>query len=303
MLAAAGLSLVSWLSGATGASLLSGLSGASGVAQWALGSLAAVVAGLSGLSLRSWGSATSVGSGSAGLALLSRAKDTRGAVGSGSSISAGLSGGSARSGSTVAAGGTTVSGATRVSWASGLSVVSSWSLGAWRSVARALFSRGSVCVGRHGSGRSLVADLSRLSWHSVTSIGSGLSSLSGGTVTAGAATVGLTGLSLAGSLSGEELGHAGLAAALAVLRRRHLHHLLPHLASARLAEVQLHLDGALQGLDVGEDQREGDKASRDGDRAEHDGREGRLLHRLARGLLVHLLGLLILFGILKKLIQ
>jgi hypothetical protein len=48
-------------------------------------------------------------------------------------------------------------------------------------------------------------------------------------------------------------------------------HLLPHGVGAGLAEVDLDLDGGLQGLDIVEDQREGDQAPGDGDGAEDDG--------------------------------
>lgn len=50
-------------------------------------------------------------------------------------------------------------------------------------------------------------------------------------------------------------------------------HLLPHVTGTSLAEVDLHLDGALQLLDIVEDQWEGDETAGDGDCAEDDGRE------------------------------
>ncbi len=41
-----------------------------------------------------------------------------------------------------------------------------------------------------------------------------------------------------------------------------------------LAEIDFDLDGGLEGLDIVEDQREGDQAPGDGDGAEDDGTEG-----------------------------
>jgi hypothetical protein len=57
-----------------------------------------------------------------------------------------------------------------------------------------------------------------------------------------------------------------------------LEHLLPHITGSSLAEVDLDLDGRLQGLYIVEDEGEGDEAPGDGDGAEDDGAEGRLAH-------------------------
>lgn len=51
-------------------------------------------------------------------------------------------------------------------------------------------------------------------------------------------------------------------------------HLLPHVTSARFAELELDLDGRFERLHIVEDEWEGDEAAGDGDRAEDDGGEG-----------------------------
>jgi hypothetical protein len=78
---------------------------------------------------------------------------------------------------------------------------------------------------------------------------------------------------------GQSVSTSGLSADLDI------EHLSPHVAGAGLAEVDLDLDGRLQGLDVVEDQREGDETSGDGHSREDDGTKGHGSEGL--GLLLH----------------
>jgi len=71
----------------------------------------------------------------------------------------------------------------------------------------------------------------------------------------------------------------------------HVDHLLPHVTRARLAVLDLALDGGLQLLHVVEDHGEGDQAGRHCDRAEDDGAEG---NGAKRGLALHLVHLFVL---------
>jgi hypothetical protein len=58
-----------------------------------------------------------------------------------------------------------------------------------------------------------------------------------------------------------------------------VNHITPHITCAALAEVDLRLDGGLQGLHIVEHERERDQTGRHGDGREDDGREGNSLQR------------------------
>jgi hypothetical protein len=70
----------------------------------------------------------------------------------------------------------------------------------------------------------------------------------------------------------------------------HIQHLTPHVTGSGLAEVDLSLDGGLQGLDVMENHWEGDETSRNGHSGQNNGTKGRS-SEIGRSL--HLLGLFV----------
>jgi hypothetical protein len=116
------------------------------------------------------------------------------------------------------------------------------------------------------AGSSLVAIFAGLS---VATVLAGLTSWSGRSALASTASadfgVGLT--SRAHESAERGLGSLAGATTVALMD---VQHLLPHIARTRLAELDLALYAGLQGLDVVEDQREGQQAGGHCHRAEHD---------------------------------
>jgi hypothetical protein len=130
-------------------------------------------------------------------------------------------------------------------------------------------------VAVHGRGRSIGARLAHTSGETIETIdpvGTGFTRRSRGTTVAGtAASLATEGLT---SVADELL--CGLAPVanvdfaqeveLALPRDRDVSHLAPHVTGTRPAEIDLGLDGGLEGLDVVEDEGEGKETSRDSDR-------------------------------------
>lgn len=287
MVAASVGSLVSRLARASSRASASWVSGPAVVSGVADGSLAARVAGRAGLS-RVAGS-----SGSAGVARLSS-----GSCAAGPQLS----------------GWPSVSGTSRVPWAAGVAGLALPAWVAWCAwIARlaslawipwvsatarvALRSLGSVAgtllslllsvVGRQRCLRAGGSQIAGKAVQTVCSVHTVGSSTARWSVGAGAAGAGLSGLPFFGQLVGAEEGGGGHSVGVLLVSARDLDHLLPHLTSARLAEVELELDVRLERLDVVEDEREGDQTARDRHRAEHDGAKGRLFHGAPLRFLVH----------------
>jgi hypothetical protein len=135
---------------------------------------------------------------------------------------------------------------------------------------------------------------SDVSWVSVDAVNAWATWLTGWSWCSALASAAAVGLTL-GALTGVE-HHAGVwghnggggdtVRGWLVGSNLQVQHLLPHVAGAGLAEVQLQLHVRLEGLHVVEDEWEGDQAGGDGHGGQHDGEES---HRPHRALLLLLL--------------
>lgn len=281
MVAAAGSSWLSWGTWSAGLSVATGRTAWAGLAWASGGTVVSVLAGSSGLT--SWAGGTWA-TGLAGWAWWWARGGRQGAGLSVGALLSGTAGGSGWSSGSSGAGWAVVSIAAVAAWVSGTAIGSGrsgWSSGTAGGFARALWWHGQELLVK-------VSVASRGSWST--------GAFSGGAIVTGLSdwAVGARWALLAGAALSFDLASGTEEHVQSVLWAGlgdHVDHLLPHVTRARLAVLDLALDGGLQLLHVVEDHGEGDQAGRDCDRAEDDGAEG---NGAKRGLALHLVHLFVL---------
>jgi len=281
VVAAAGSSWLSWGTWSAGLSVASGRTTGTGLAWGSWGTVVSVLATSSGLS--SWAR----GTGATGLSWWAWWWARAGREGAGLSVGAllaGTAGGSGWSGGSSGTSWAVVSIATIAAWVSGAAIGaggSGWSSGAAGGFAWALWWHGQellvkVCVASRGSwSTGAFAGGAIMTGRSDWAVGARWSLLAGAALSFNLAS------------GTEEHVQSVLWAGLG----DHVDHLLPHVTRARLAVLDLSLDGGLELLHIVEHHGEGDQAGGNCDRAEDDGAEG---DGAERGLALHLVHLFVL---------
>jgi hypothetical protein len=281
VVAAAGSSWLSWGTWSAGLSVASWWTALAGLAGLAGGTIVAILASRAGLT--SWARGTWA-TGLSWWAWWWARAGRQGARLSVGALLSGTTGGSGWSGGSSWARWAVVSIAAVAAWVSGTAIGSGgsrWSSGSTGGFAWALW--------RHG--QELLVKVS------VTSRGSwGTGAFAWGAVFAGLSdwAVGARWALLAGAALSFNLTSGTEEHVKSVLWAGlwdHVDHLLPHVTRARLAVLDLSLDGGLQLLHIVEDHGEGDQAGGDSDRAEDNGAEG---DGAERGLALHFVHLFVL---------
>jgi len=247
------------------------------------------VARLSGTSGLTWGTRASGFTGLTGTAGFARW-----ALGTGAAVVAELTWGTGGSRATIGTGAAGRTTGTRATW------LTSSTRGSGVPVTSGLSGTTGISGLTSGSGESFAGALRRNGKHGliVASIGTRLTSSAivtrapivaiptGVAGRAGGSLLAAASLGLSGNTAHEGIGGSALAAL-----RAQLDDLLPQVTVPGLAVVEVTLDGGLEGLNVGEDEGEGNEAGSDGDGGEGDGAEGHRPHAASSFLLaaVHLL--------------